>query len=82
MSRGPGKWQRLILEEVSKNKWFYLIDLLPDKFTMSQYKALYRAASRLADTQRIAYHCYMCGRKKVLLGPFGFWPPAKRPRMW
>jgi hypothetical protein len=31
MSRGPGKWQRLILEALEASEWRYLHDLIPSK---------------------------------------------------
>lgn len=59
MSRGPGKWQRLILEELERPGpgWIYLRDILREDEedywvnlpTKAQMSALGRAARRLAD---------------------------------
>ena len=78
MSRGPGKWQRLILDRVAQGDWFYLVDLLPAGYTVSQYSALHRAACRLADAGKVIYRMYLCGHKKVHLGPIGAPPPMGR----
>lgn len=50
MSRGPGKWQRLILERLKVDDWVFLVDILPDNFTGSDKSALYRAALNLWKT--------------------------------
>jgi len=78
MSRGPGKWQRLILDEVHSGRWTYLLDLLADTHTRSEYQALYRAARTLDEAGRISLWRYTTGTKKLLVGPPGA-APAKRP---
>ena len=82
MSRGPSKWQRLILNKAAEGEWFYLVDLLPASYTESQYQALYRAACRLEESGRVSWQQYRYGRKRILLGPLGKAKPAKRPRQW
>ena len=54
MSRGPGKWQRLILQNLEEygDGWFYLRDLLSDDFKQSEYLALFRAARRMAELEK------------------------------
>jgi hypothetical protein len=54
MSRGPGKWERAILETLERVPSFYLTDLLPDPHTRSQTVALNRAMRKLDDTGKIA----------------------------
>lgn len=49
MSRGPGKWQRLILQRVEADGWCVVYDLLPDNRTRAQESAINRAAHLLAD---------------------------------
>ncbi len=47
MSRGPGKWQRLILATLADTKVFWLRSLLPRHCTKAEYNALLRAALKL-----------------------------------
>ena len=79
MSRGPGRWQRLIVSEVEKGEWVYLVDLLPAGYTVSQYNALQRAARTLADAGKIGWFHYVYGLKKVVVGPPGQGRPGQRP---
>ena len=79
MSRGPGRWQRLILQRVEQGDWLYLVELLPEGYTNSQYQAIYRAACTLHDAGRISWLRYRFGLKKTLLGPQGAEAPTKRP---
>jgi hypothetical protein len=53
MSRGPGIWQRRILDTLEKYPAFYLMDLLPKDHTRSQVVALNRAARQLASNYKI-----------------------------
>jgi hypothetical protein len=53
MSKGPGKWERAILQALEQPAAFYLIDLLPVPHTRSQTVALNRAARKLEDTGKI-----------------------------
>ena len=72
MSKGPGKWQKLILEAVTKKGGqIYLIDLLPPSFTESQYQAAYRAAATLAKSKEIAIMIYRFGSPRIMIGPPG-----------
>jgi hypothetical protein len=79
MSRGPGTWQRVILDRVSSGGWHYLRDLLPERYTKTQYKALHRAMTALERKGDIAVYRYQSGRKRTLVGPLGIFPPAARP---
>jgi len=80
MGRGPGKWQRLILDEVvEQRQWRYLIGLLPEDHTMTEYKALWRAADTLWRKGRIEWLNYRCGWRKVLIGPPGVPRTEGRP---
>jgi len=53
MSKGPGKWERAILQALEEVPAFYLTDLLPDPHTRSQTVALNRAARNLCDAGEI-----------------------------
>ena len=53
MSKGPGKWERAILQALEQAAAFYLTDLLPVPHTRSQTVALNRAARKLEDTGKI-----------------------------
>ena len=79
MSRGPGRWQRIILSEVEKGEWVYLVDLLPDGYTVSQYNALQRAARTLVGAGKIGWFHYVYGLKKVVVGRPGQGRPGQRP---
>jgi hypothetical protein len=49
MSKGLGKLQRRIVDELAKRECFYLVELLPAGHTVAQYKSLHRAAHRLPE---------------------------------
>jgi hypothetical protein len=53
MSKGPGKWQRLILAGLADREAFYLRKLLGRTCTKAQYNALLRAAQELEATRKI-----------------------------
>jgi len=53
MSRGPGKWQRLILDAVDENGWCVVCDLLPEDAKHAQVSAINRAAHTLADAGEV-----------------------------
>jgi hypothetical protein len=53
MSRGPGRWQRLILEALTTHECIFLRDVLPKEHTVSQRLACKRAARRLAQAGRV-----------------------------
>lgn len=84
MSRGPGRWQRRILEAVADGP-IYLRDLLPEQYTRSQYSALHRAATTLADAGAISYWHFTYASikygpergRKVALGPPGCPTPSR-----
>lgn len=81
MGRGPGIWQRLILDRIATGTQFYLVALLPDGYTTAQYSALHRAAYNLEDAGIISIARYLCGIKKCLIGPPGAGiPPIVGPR--
>jgi len=78
MSRGPGRWQRLILRELERRDVFYLIDLLPQEHTMTDYKALHRAFVRLTDGGKIGYWRFLCGQAKIVVCRPGSAQPDRR----
>jgi len=47
MSKGPGKWGRAILAELTLQESFWLRTLLPENCTKAGYDALLRAAMKL-----------------------------------
>jgi hypothetical protein len=49
MSRGPGVWQRKILEALTTQEYVFLWDILPRSHTRGQRFACRRAAQRLAN---------------------------------
>lgn len=61
VSRGPGKWQRAILDALTEHDYFYLIDLLPVEYDRNEYKALYRAAYQLYRAGKIGMQCFTFG---------------------
>jgi hypothetical protein len=52
MSRGPGKWQRAILDALETHEWIFLRDVLPPEHTPSQHRACRRAARQLRTQGR------------------------------
>jgi hypothetical protein len=82
MSRGPGKWQRIILDALKQQSAVYLLDLLLDQDdnSRSNYVALHRAAVTLFEKGQIEFLIYFNGRPRVLLHGAGSERPAKRPR--
>jgi len=53
VSRGPGKWQRLILDALQENEFVVIRDLLPKHAKRSERCALYRAARKLYKQNKI-----------------------------
>jgi hypothetical protein len=53
MSKGHGKWERAILDALTKVPTFYLTDLLPVPHTRAHVVALNRAARNLDDAGKI-----------------------------
>jgi hypothetical protein len=47
MSRGPGRWQRAILQQLETREWILLRDVLPPEYTPTQVAACRRALKRL-----------------------------------
>lgn len=60
MSKGPGKWQRLILRALAEHGAFYARRLLPEQPTAAQRAALSRAMRCLEREQRIEVDRYQC----------------------
>ena len=60
MSRGPGKWQRVILDALAEHGAFYARRLLPEHPTAAQRAALSRAMRCLESAQRIEVDRYQC----------------------
>jgi hypothetical protein len=68
MSRGPGRQQRGIIAALDVAPAVHLHDLLGDRYTRSQYVALYRAARTLEG--------------KGLIGMFEFWDVGPQRRTY
>jgi hypothetical protein len=80
MSRGPGKWQRMILDRLQHEECFFLAEIVPlaaithDRHR-SAYRAAMRAAHRLAhqgvitlDTRRYGWnYFYWTGERTIRL---------------
>lgn len=75
MSKGPGKWQRLILSELAIRDRFNLRELLEPTFTKAEYNALHRAMIELEDAGRIKVYRFGFGvgrgRAKIYVHRFG-----------
>lgn len=70
MSRGPGRWQRLVIEGLERRPAYYVVSLLPEKFTRAQYSALLRAVASLEERGRIEvdrYHCWATKPGRVVV---------------
>ena len=66
MSRGPGRWQRLILEGLHQYERFFLAEIVPpaamrDERSRSAHRAAMRAAHRLAQQGVITLDCRRYG---------------------
>ena len=61
MSKGPGKWQRLIMTELAIRDRFNLQELLGETFTKAEYNALHRAAMQLERAGKIKVHRFALG---------------------
>lgn len=83
VSRGPGVWQRRILDRLAATRTpFYLTELLPDGMTprhggyQAAYQALWRACMTLLDQGRVMVVIYREGTPSRLL----IVPDGDRPR--
>jgi hypothetical protein len=54
MSRGPGKWQRVILEELRAHDHIFVWHIFPDGYGHRQRFVYRRAAQRLAEQGLVA----------------------------
>jgi hypothetical protein len=61
MSKGPGKWQRMILSGLAIRDRFTIQELLGRTFTKAEYNALHRAMVELEDAGRIKVHRFALG---------------------
>jgi hypothetical protein len=78
VSRGPGFWQRAILASFDRAESFYLVDVLPDDYTKSQYNAANRAAQRLYDRDLISMWHFTFGTPHVVIARPGAVQPDRR----
>lgn len=53
MSKGPGKWQRTILDALETSDSVFLRDLLPSDYSQADYSAIHRAAKKLQDAGKV-----------------------------
>ena len=53
MSKGPGKWQRQILDALDGDDWVIICDLLPGDAKRSEQSALNRAAHTLRRVGKV-----------------------------
>ena len=53
MGKGPGKWQRLILDNLEQRDFVVVCDLLQDTAKRAEQSALNRAAHKLADAGKV-----------------------------
>jgi hypothetical protein len=68
MSRGPGRWQRAILDELQRREVFYVREVLPATHTRSDRLALIRAAHQLARQGRLVVDVERQHWKRAALG--------------
>jgi hypothetical protein len=64
MSRGFGKWQRLILAELASRERFFLRELLPPDCRKADSNSLHRAARKPSDKGMISLHRSWFGAEK------------------
>lgn len=64
MSRGAGKWQRRVLEALEERPALFVVHLLPERFTRSEYVALLRAVNTLERAGRVGVDRYWCWATK------------------
>lgn len=64
MSRGAGKWQRRVLEALAERPAWFVVHLLPQPFTRSEYVALLRAVGALVQSGRVEVDRYQCWATK------------------
>jgi hypothetical protein len=68
MSRGPGKWQRYILQSLMPDRpAVWLRDLLPKPCAASHYQALYRAAYVLSAAGKIGIWSSMFAKSELIV---------------
>jgi len=68
---GPGKWQRLIIEELKHKEAFALRSLLGRKYTKAQYNALLRAALEMEATYKIGIKRFAYGGARTYVHRHG-----------
>jgi hypothetical protein len=78
MSKGLGRIQHLILNELNVRPCFYLVELLQGQDNEAEYQSLYRAFRRLLECGLVDCVRYMCGHEKVLVMRPGMSKPEKR----
>ena len=61
MSRGPGRWQRAILDELQRRERFFVRELLGYTYTRSDRLAVARAAHRLAAQGKLTLETHRYG---------------------
>jgi len=86
VGRGPGCWQRRILERLATGNPFYLTQLLPDRMEPrhgrypATYQALWRACVTLYGQRRLDAYIYQSGTpSRILVVPVGLTLPDERP---
>lgn len=70
MSKGPGKWQSVILKAIETYTAVYVISLLPQGYTRANYTAILRATNSLEAAKKIETDRYHFGAPRLV---------AKRP---
>lgn len=73
MSRGPGKWQRSIVQALTGHQpAVWMRDLLPLDYSAAEYQALYRASRRLNQQGVIAIWTSRFSHSQLILAKPGF----------
>ena len=80
MSKGHGRIQRTVLDELGQVEYVWLLDLLPESYTQSEYMSLYRAMNSLQAAGLIQTWKYVQKRRgRILISRPGLELPQDRP---
>ena len=83
MSKGPGKWQSIILSELAIRDRFPLKELLGSTYTKAQYNALYRAMRKLEIAGKVNIHRFLFGgSRRTWVCRWGVTPTGEDRKCW
>jgi len=67
MSKGPGKWQRVIQKALETYTAVYVINLLPEGYTRANYTGILRAVNSLEAAKKIETIRYHFGSPRLVV---------------